>query len=71
LFFFFAMALHFVVNDNGLRENHKESYDRMGRWILAAAIIVGWVIGQGTEIYDSLCLRSRRSHPQCLEGGTP
>lgn len=40
-FFFFAMALHFVVNDHGLRENHKEAYDRIGRWILAAAIIVG------------------------------
>lgn len=53
LFFFFAMALHFVVNDNGLRENHKESYDRMGRWILAAAIIFGWVIGLGTEIHEA------------------
>ncbi|GAB4203214.1 MAG: hypothetical protein Fur006_57370 [Coleofasciculaceae cyanobacterium] len=49
-FFFFAMALHFVVNDHGLRENHKHTYDRIGRWILAVAIIVGWVIGQGTEI---------------------
>jgi hypothetical protein len=53
LFFFFAMALHFVVNDHGLREDHKESYDRIGRWILAAAIIVGWVIGQGTEIHEA------------------
>jgi hypothetical protein len=53
LFFFFAMALHFVVNDHGLREDHKESYDRVGRWILAAAIIVGWVIGQGTEIHEA------------------
>ncbi len=49
-FFFFAMALHFVVNDHELREDHKKAYDRIGRWILAAAIIVGWVIGQGTEI---------------------
>jgi hypothetical protein len=29
-----------VVNDNGLREHHREVYDRIGRWILAAAIIV-------------------------------
>jgi len=34
------MALHFVVNDNGLREHHREVYDRIGRWILAAAIIL-------------------------------
>ncbi len=50
LFFFFAMALHFVVNDRGLREDHKDAYDRVGRWVLAAAIIVGWVIGSGTEV---------------------
>ncbi|HBB35704.1 MAG TPA: hypothetical protein DDZ80_30840 [Cyanobacteria bacterium UBA8803] len=52
-FFFFAMALHFIVNDNGLREHHKESYDRIGRWILAAAIIMGWAIGQGGEIHQA------------------
>ncbi|MCT7951647.1 hypothetical protein NG798_17730 [Ancylothrix sp. C2] len=50
LLFFLAMALHFVVNDYGLRENHKHIYDHVGRWILAAAIIAGWAIGIGTEI---------------------
>ncbi|WP_290883701.1 hypothetical protein [Fischerella sp.] len=25
-------------------------YDRIGRWILAAAIIIGWVLGSSTEI---------------------
>ncbi|MHC0067738.1 hypothetical protein ACWATR_33405 [Nostoc sp. UIC 10890] len=53
LFYFFAMALHFVVNDNGLRENHKQIYDRIGRWLLVAAIIVGWVIGIGTVIHQA------------------
>ncbi len=53
LFFSFAMALHFVVNDNGLRENHKEVYDRIGRWLLVAAIIFGWVIGIGTQIHQA------------------
>ncbi|MBD0264876.1 MAG: hypothetical protein ICV78_19765 [Tolypothrix sp. Co-bin9] len=53
LFFSFAMALHFVVNDDGLREHHKEIYDRIGRWLLAAAIILGWVIGSGTEIHQA------------------
>ncbi|MEA5626787.1 hypothetical protein [Nostoc sp. UHCC 0251] len=53
LFYFFAMALHFVVNDNGLRENHKQIYDRIGRWLLVAAIIVGWVIGIGTQIHQA------------------
>ncbi|MEN9518253.1 MAG: hypothetical protein RLZZ381_841 [Cyanobacteriota bacterium] len=49
-FFFLAMALHFVVNDFGLRENHKHVYHKLGRWILAAAIIVGWAIGVGSEL---------------------
>ena len=50
LLYSFAMALHFVVNDFGLRENHKHLYDRIGRWILAFSVIVGWVIGSGTQI---------------------
>ena len=50
LFFAFAMAVHFVVNDFGLRENHKHVYDKIGRWILAAAIIFGWAIGLRVEL---------------------
>ena len=44
------MALHFVVNDFGLREHHKKMYDHTGRWILAAAVVTGWVIGVGIEL---------------------
>lgn len=50
LFFGIAMGLHFVVNDYGLRQHHKHTYHRIGRWILAAAIIVGWVIGTRVNI---------------------
>ena len=50
LLFFVAMALHFVVNDHGLREHHKEAYLRRGRWVLAAAVVLGWVVGRLTEI---------------------
>ena len=50
LLFFVAMALHFVVNDHGLREHHKDAYLRKGRWILAAAVVLGWVVGLLTEI---------------------
>lgn len=50
ILFGIAMGLHFVVNDDGLREHHKRMYDKMGRWILVAAIFVGWLIGRLTEI---------------------
>lgn len=41
----FAMSVHFLVNDFGLREDHREVYQRSGRWVLAAAVFVGWVLG--------------------------
>lgn len=53
LFFTGAMGVHFVVNDYGLREHHKQRYHRIGRWLLAAAIIIGWVIGSATEIHGA------------------
>ncbi len=36
-----AMALHFVVNDYGLRHNHPHLYRSVGRWLLGAAVVVG------------------------------
>ncbi len=45
-----AMALHFVVNDYSLWEDHKRSYDHIGRWILSGAVVFGWVIGTQTMI---------------------
>lgn len=42
--FALAMGLHFLVNDYGLRHHHKERYDRVGRWLLAAAILAGWAL---------------------------
>ncbi|PSN17088.1 hypothetical protein C7271_19575, partial [filamentous cyanobacterium CCP5] len=47
---FVALALHFVVNDVGLREHHKQAYDRVGRWLLAGAIVFGWVLGQAIQV---------------------
>jgi hypothetical protein len=45
LFFSVAMALHFLVNDFGLRDHHREIYDHAGRWLLAGSVVVGWLIG--------------------------
>lgn len=47
-----ALGVHFVVNDFGLQEHHKRGYERIGRWLLAVAVVVGWAIGAMTEISD-------------------
>jgi zinc transporter ZupT len=45
-----ALGLHFVVNDQGLREHHGALYDRKGRWILAAAPLLGWAAGVAVPV---------------------
>lgn len=42
LLFFAAMAVHLLTIDRGLREHHKELYRRIGRWLLAGALVLGW-----------------------------
>lgn len=46
LLFAFAMALHLLVNDFGLRGHHRRRYDRVGRWVLAGAVVAGAVSGR-------------------------
>ena len=48
----FALAVHFVINDFGLREHHKDAYERVGRWVIAAAVLAGWVVGAVTTISE-------------------
>lgn len=45
LVFGVAMALHFLVNDWGLRHHHGEVYHDRGRWVLALAILLGLGMG--------------------------
>jgi len=47
-----ALGVHFVVNDVALREHHREAYDRVGRWLVAAAVIAGWAVGAVAEISE-------------------
>ncbi|MEA5515073.1 hypothetical protein [Nodularia sp. UHCC 0506] len=54
LLFSLAMALHFLVNDHALREHHQKRYDKIGRWLLAMAIILGWLIGIATKINQAV-----------------
>lgn len=54
LWYAVAMALHFVVNDVGLREHHKERYRARGRWILAGAVLAGWGLGAVVAVPGAL-----------------
>ena len=51
-FFFIAMGAHLLVNDYGLRRHHKEAYDRIGCWLLAGSVLVGYGIGLMTPIHE-------------------
>jgi hypothetical protein len=50
--FALALALHFVVNDFGLRQRHQRAYARVGRWLLVSALAGGWAVGRLAELED-------------------
>lgn len=50
LLFWFAMALHFLVNDFGLQQHHRERYTHRGRWVLAAAVLAGAVAALAFDV---------------------
>ncbi|SFM15443.1 hypothetical protein [Methylobacterium pseudosasicola] len=52
-FFTVAMALHFVVTDYGLNDDHKAAYRRTGRWVLVAAVVAGFLVGAVTVVSDA------------------
>lgn len=54
LLFFVGIGFHFLVNDHGLRQHHKDPYHRSGRWVLSAAILLGWSLGATTAIHDAI-----------------
>ena len=45
-----AMALHFLVNDHGLRVHHDALYRRWGRWLVAVGAVLGSAIGMATRL---------------------
>ena len=45
-----AMGLHFIGVDHSLLREHGGEYMRLGRYVLAAAALGGWLVGTMTEI---------------------
>lgn len=44
-FYIVAIALHLLVVDFGLEADHRRLFRTRARWILAAAVIAGWLTG--------------------------
>lgn len=54
LIFAAAMALHFLVNDVGLQQHHRETYTHRGRWVLAGGVLAGTAVGLLVDIGEVL-----------------
>lgn len=52
-----AMALHIAVAGHALREEYRELYDRHGKWLLAAGVMIGWVIGSLWTLSPTMMVR--------------
>jgi hypothetical protein len=52
-----AMALHFLIVDHSLREEHGRVYDHGGHWVLAASVLAGWVAGATTPLSEVVFAR--------------
>lgn len=50
--FFAAVALELTLSDRGMHDDHKQSYDGAGRWLLVAALVTGGVLGAATRVPD-------------------
>jgi hypothetical protein len=48
-----ALALHLFTNDFALRDHHRSDYHRIGRWLLAGAVLAGWAVGSFLEIGEA------------------
>lgn len=40
-----ALGLHFLSSDYGLYLHHRERYQGYGRWVMAGAVLGGWLLG--------------------------
>ena len=52
-----AMALHFLIVDHSLREEHGRVYDHGGRWVLAVSVLIGWAAGATTPLSEVVFAR--------------
>jgi hypothetical protein len=51
-----AMGLHFLGINHSLRREHGVAYDHVGRFVLAGAVLLGWLVGTLTEVAEPLLI---------------
>nr|WP_136250466.1 hypothetical protein [Ningiella ruwaisensis] len=54
MLFSLAIALHFLVNDSGLLQHHKQLYLKKGKWIIVSMILIGGLLGAITAISEDI-----------------
>lgn len=50
--YFIALSAHFIATDFTLKEIHEKNYEKYGRWLLSAAILIGWLIGITLKVHE-------------------
>jgi hypothetical protein len=48
-----ALGVHLLASDVGLLLHHKTLYRRRARWVLAAAVLAGWLLGVAWELPEA------------------
>ncbi|WP_249522893.1 hypothetical protein [Modestobacter marinus] len=48
-----ALSSRYLVGEIALRDQDPRAYDRLGRWVLAAAVLVGWGLGIAVDLGDA------------------
>lgn len=50
--YFIVFSFHFIANNRILHLTHEDLYTKIGRWFLAASVLVGWVLYETTDASD-------------------
>lgn len=52
LIYFIVFSFHFIANNRVLHLTHEDRYTKIGRWILAFSVLIGWILYETTHASD-------------------